>query len=133
MAGVERVTSLSTLRGYRWRELRRDVPAGLALTAVLLPQGMAYARLAGLPAVTGLYTTITCLLAYALVGPSRMLVLGPDSSVSPLIFAALAPLAGAGGDPATAVALAGMLGVMVGALEIVLGFGRFGFVATLLS
>ena len=74
---------------------------------------MAYATLAGLPAVTGLYTTIACLTAYALVGPSRILVLGPDSSVSPLIFAALIPL-GATDDPETAIALAGMLAVLVG-------------------
>lgn len=123
---------MSTLPGYRPTSLRRDLPAGLALTALLVPQGMAYATLAGLPAVTGLYTTITCLVAYALVGPSRILVLGPDSSVSPLIFAAIVPL-GASGDPATAVALAGMLAVIVGLMEIGLGATRFGFVASLLS
>lgn len=124
--------SLSTLPGYRRSSLRRDLPAALALTALLVPQGMAYATLAGLPAVTGLYTTVACLAAYALVGPSRILVLGPDSSVSPLIFAALIPLAGTD-DPATAVALAGMLAVLVGLLEMALGLGRFGFVASLLS
>ncbi len=69
---------------------------------------MAYAELAGLPAVTGLYTTIGCLVGYAIFGPSRVLVLGPDSSVSPLIFAAIMPLAAAD-DPETAIALAGML------------------------
>ena len=124
--------SVSTLPGYRLSGLRRDLPAGLALTALLVPQGMAYATLAGLPAVTGLYTTVACLTAYALVGPSRILVLGPDSSVSPLIFAALVPL-GATDDPGTAIALAGMLAVLVGLMEIALGAGRFGFVASLLS
>ena len=124
--------AISSLRGYRWRELPRDIPIGLALTAVLLPEGMAYARLAGLPAVTGLYASIACLVAYALVGPSRTLILGPDSAVSPLIFAALVPL-GATNDPGRAVALAGMLGILVGLIEVLLGIGRFGFVATLLS
>ena len=132
MRGVGRITSVSTLHGYRWRDLRHDTPAGLALTALLLPQGMAYAQLAGLPAVTGLYTTIACLVAYALVGPSRLLIVGPDSSVSPLVFAALVPLVSTD-DPATAVALAGMLGLLVGGLEVLLGIGRVGFVATLLS
>ena len=106
--------------------------AGVVLAAILVPQGMAYAELAGLPAVTGLYTTIACLVAYAIFGPSRVLVLGPDSSVSPLIFAAIVPLL-AGGDPATAIALAGMLALFVGLIEIGLGLGKLGFVADLLS
>jgi high affinity sulfate transporter 1 len=93
---------------------------------------MAYAQLAGLPAVTGLYTTIACLVGYAVFGPSRVLVLGPDSSISPLILAAITPLL-AGGDPATAIALAGMLAVLVGITEIGLGLGKLGFVADLLS
>ena len=75
----------------------------------------------GCPPVTGLYTTIACLVGYALMGPSRVLVLGPDSSVSPLIFAAIAPLVVAGDDPATAIALAGMLALLVGLIEIGLG------------
>src|SRR4051794_41555456 len=94
---------------------------------------MAYAELAGLPAVNGLYTTIACLVGYALMGPSKILVLGPDSSLGPLIFAAITPLAVAGDDPATAIALAGMLAIMVGLIEIGLGVGKLGFVADLLS
>ncbi|HET9723686.1 MAG TPA: sulfate permease [Actinomycetota bacterium] len=120
------------LRTYRASWLRSDLIAGFVLAAILVPQGMAYAELAGLPAVTGLYTTIACLVGYALMGPSRVLVLGPDSSVSPLIFAAITPLL-AGGDPATAITLAGMLALFVGAIEIGLGIGRLGFVADLLS
>ena len=84
-------------RTYDRSWLRSDVVAGIVLAAILVPQGMAYAELAGLPAVTGLYTTIACLLGYALFGPSRVLVLGPDSSISPLILAAITPLL-AGGD-----------------------------------
>jgi high affinity sulfate transporter 1 len=93
---------------------------------------MAYAELAGLPPVTGLYTTIACLVGYAAFGPSRILVLGPDSSISPLIFAAIIPLVAGGGTP-KAIALAGMLALMVGLIEIGLGIAKLGFVADLLS
>jgi high affinity sulfate transporter 1 len=119
-------------RSYRRTWLRADVVAGLVLAAILVPQGMAYAELAGLPAVTGLYTTIACLVGYAVFGPSRVLVLGPDSSVSPLILAAITPLLIAS-DPGSAIALAGMLAVLVGLIEIGLGVGKLGFVADLLS
>ncbi len=102
------------------------------LAAILVPQGMAYAELAGLPAVTGLYTTVACLVGYAIFGPSRVLVLGPDSSVSPMILAAITPLV-VTNDPTSAVVLAGMLSIMVGLIEIGLGLGRLGFVADLLS
>jgi high affinity sulfate transporter 1 len=130
---VERwIPGVAAARGYRREWLRSDVVAGLVLAAILVPQGMAYAELAGLPAVTGLYTTIACLVGYAIFGPSRVLVLGPDSSVSPLIFAALAPLVVAK-DPGSAIALAGMLALMVGLIEIGLGLGKLGFVADLLS
>jgi high affinity sulfate transporter 1 len=120
------------LRTYRRAWLTPDLVAGVVLAAILVPQGMAYAELAGLPAVTGLYTTIACLVGYALMGPSRVLVLGPDSSVAPLIFAAITPLL-AGGDPATAITLAGMLALLVGAIEIGLGLAKLGIVADLLS
>jgi high affinity sulfate transporter 1 len=104
----------------------------VVLAAILVPQGMAYAELAGLPPVTGLYTTIGCLVGYAIFGPSRILVLGPDSSVSPMIFAALVPLL-VGGDTHRAIALAGMLAVIVALIEIGMGLARLGFVADLLS
>ena len=117
---------------YQRRWLRPDLIAGIVLAAILVPQGMAYAELAGLPPVTGLYATIGCLIGYAMFGPSRILVLGPDSSVSPMIFAAIMPLL-AGGDSSRAIALAGMLALMVGLIEVGLGLGRLGFVADLLS
>ncbi len=132
-AALERwVPGVRALRDYRRPWLRSDVVAGVVLAAILVPQGMAYAELAGLPAVTGLYTTIACLVGYAIFGPSRVLVLGPDSSVSPLIFAAIVPLM-ATNDPQTAIALAGMLALLVGLIEIALGLGKLGFVADLLS
>ena len=127
------VPGLDALRSYQKAWFRPDVVAGVVLAAILVPQGMAYAELAGLPPVTGLYTTIACLIGYALMGPSRVLVLGPDSSVSPLIFAAIAPLVVVTDDPATAIALAGMMAVLVGVILIGLGVGKLGFVADLLS
>jgi len=130
---VRRVPGLRRARGYRRRWLRGDVFAGVVLTTLLVPQGMAYAELAGLPAVTGLYTTVLALLAYAAFGPSRILVLGPDSALGPLIAAAILPLVGADGDPAKAVALAGMLAVLMGALCIGAGLARLGILAELLA
>lgn len=127
------VPGYRVVRTYERGWLRFDLVAGVVLAAILVPQGMAYAELAGLPPVTGLYTTIACLVGYAIFGPSRVLVLGPDSSISPLIFAAITPLLVAGDDPATAIALAGMLAVFVGLIEIGLGLGKLGFVAGLLS
>ena len=131
--GIQRwVPGVRMLHTYQRTWLTRDLIAGVVLAAILIPQGMAYAELAGLPAVTGLYTTIACLVGYALMGPSRVLVLGPDSSVSPLIFAAVVPLA-ANGGPDVTIALASMLALLVGAIEIGLGIARLGFVADLLS
>jgi high affinity sulfate transporter 1 len=127
------VPGIASLRAYERPWLRSDIVAGIVLAAILVPQGMAYAELAGLPPVNGLYTTIACLIGYALMGPSKILVLGPDSSLGPLIFAAITPLVVAGDDPATAVALAGMLAILVGLIEIGLGVGKLGFVADLLS
>jgi high affinity sulfate transporter 1 len=119
--------------GYRRAWLVKDVIAGVVLTTLLVPQGMAYAELAGLPPITGLYTSIMCLLGYAVFGPSRILVLGPDSSLGPMIAATIAPLIAADGDPQRAVALASMLAVMVAVIMTVAGLGRLGFIAQLLS
>ncbi|MCB1261013.1 MAG: STAS domain-containing protein [Acidimicrobiales bacterium] len=126
------VPGLAAARTYEKRWLRSDLVAGLVLAAILIPQGMAYAELAGLPSVTGLYTTVACLVGYAIFGPSRVLVLGPDSSVSPLIFAAITPLLVVD-DPTSAIVLAGMLAVIVGLVEIGMGLGKLGFIADLLS
>jgi high affinity sulfate transporter 1 len=122
---------LETLRRYQGSWLPRDVVAGIVLTALLVPAGMGYAEASGLPAIYGLYATIVPLVAYALVGPSRILVLGPDSSLAPLIAAAILPLAA--GSEAEAVALAGMLAVFSGLLCVLAGLIHFGFIAELLS
>jgi high affinity sulfate transporter 1 len=107
------------------------VVAGLVLTALLVPAGMGYAEASGLPAIYGLYATIVPLVAYAVVGPSRILVLGPDSSLAPLIVATILPLAA--DDPEEAVALAGMLAILSGLLCVLAGLARFGFITDLLS
>lgn len=131
-AGLARLPGIATARSYRREWLRPDITAGLVLTALLIPAGMGYAQAAGLPAYSGLYATIVPLLAYAVVGPSKILVLGPDSSLAPLIAVAVAPLA-VSGDPDSALALAGVLGVLVGVILLVGGCLRLGFVTDLLS
>ena len=133
LARVVRVVVPDSDRLYQRRWLRQDLLAGIVLAALLVPQGMAYAELAGLPPETGLYTSVVALLAYALLGSSRVLVLGPDSALGPLIAAAILPLVGAHHDPSVAVADAGMLALLMGALCIAAGLARFGILAELLS
>jgi high affinity sulfate transporter 1 len=127
------VPGIRTLAGYRRRWLAKDVVAGVVLATLLVPQGMAYAELAGLPPITGLYTSIMCLLGYAVFGPSRILVLGPDSSLGPMIAATIVPLIAAKGDSERAVALASMLAILVSAIMILAAVAKLGFVASLLS
>jgi high affinity sulfate transporter 1 len=125
------VPGLYALRHYEPRWLPSDLAAGLVLTAVLVPVGMAYAEAAGLPAITGLYATIVPLLAYALFGPSRVLVLGPDSSLAPMIAAAVLPLTC--GDPKHAITIGAMLAILAGLFGVAAGALRLGFVTDLLA
>jgi high affinity sulfate transporter 1 len=118
------------LRHYRRAWLGRDIVAGLVLTAMLVPAGMGYAEAAGLPAITGLYATIFPLLAYALFGPSRIMVLGPDSALAALVSAAIL---GANGDPDRAIALGSLLAILTGLLCIVAGIAKAGAITDLLS
>src|SRR5262245_50506179 len=127
------VPGLGAIRSYRREWLAKDIVAGVVLTTLLVPQGMAYAELAGLPPITGLYTSILCLLGYAVFGPSRILVLGPDSSLGPMIAATILPLIAANGDAARAVALASMLALIVGAIMILASVAKLGFIADLIS
>ena len=103
---------LVTLRRYQPRWLPHDIAAGLVLTTMLVPVGIAYAVASGVPGIYGLYATIVPLLAYALFGPSRILVLGPDSSLAAVILGVVLPLSG--GDPQRAIALAGMMAIVSG-------------------
>ena len=127
------VPGLQVISSYRRQWLLKDVIAGVVLTTLLVPQGMAYAELAGLPPITGLYTSILCLLGYAAFGPSRILVLGPDSSLGPMIAATILPLMAAKGDAKRAVALASVLALMVAAIMILAAVGKLGFIADLIS
>lgn len=122
---------LHTLRHYQAAWLRHDLLAGLVLTAVLVPVGIAYAVASGVPAICGLYATIFGLLAYALFGPSRVLVLGPDSSLVALVLGVVLPLSA--GDPQRAMALGAMMALVSGALCVMAGTARLGFVTELLS
>ncbi|MDZ5436080.1 SulP family inorganic anion transporter [Pseudomonas fluorescens] len=122
---------LRTLRHYKMAWLQHDIVAGLVLTTMLVPVGIAYAVASGVPGIYGLYATIVPLLAYALFGPSRILVLGPDSSLAAVILAVILPLSG--GDPQRAVALAGMMAIVSGTVCILAGVARLGFITELLS
>jgi len=132
ISGLARwLPGLRTVREYQRAWLPNDLIAGVVLTALLVPVGMGYAQAAGLPPITGLYATIVPLVAYAIFGPSRVMVLGPDSSLAAVIAAIVLPLAGR--NPARAVALAGMLAILTGVVILVAGIARLGFVTELLS
>lgn len=128
---IDRIPIAAALRDYDAEQARPDVVAGLVLAAMLVPQGMAYAQLTGLPAITGVYTTIAALLAYAVFGPNRRLVLGPDSSLAPVIAAVILPLAA--GDAATAVVLASAMSILAGLICIAAGNLNLGTITELLS
>ncbi len=126
-----RIPGVALARSYRKKDLPRDLTAGVVLATMLVPQGMAYAELTGLPPETGLYTTVAALLAYAAFGTNRVLVLGPDSSLAPIVAAIVLPLAA--GDPATAVVLASALSIITGLICLLAGYARLGVVTELLS
>jgi high affinity sulfate transporter 1 len=122
---------LATLHQYKLNWLPHDIAAGMVLTTMLVPVGIAYAAASGVPGICGLYASITALLAYAFFGPSRVLVLGPDSSLAAVIAGVVLPLSG--GDPARAIALAGTMAIVSGAVCILAGLVRLGFLTELLS
>jgi len=119
------------LRRYEASWLRHDLVAGLVMTAMLVPVGIAYAEASGVPGINGLYATIVPLLAYALFGPSRILVLGPDSALAAVILTVVLPLSA--GEPQRAVALAGMMAIVSGVVCVAAGLARLGFITELLS
>ncbi len=122
---------LGIFRRYQVTWLPHDVVAGLVLATMLVPVGIAYATASGLPGICGLYATITSLLVYALFGPSRILVLGPDSALAALILGVVLPLSS--GDPLRAVSLGGMMAIVAGTVCVLAGIARLGFVTELLS
>ena len=122
---------IGTLRRYEAAWLPHDIFAGLVLATMLVPVGIAYATASGLPGIHGLYATIVPLLAYALFGPSRIIVLGPDSALAAVILGVVTPLSG--GDPVRAATLAAMMALVSGTVLILAGIARLGFVTELLS
>ena len=122
---------LQMLKSYRLDWLPRDLAAGLVLTTMLVPVGIAYAEASGVPGIYGLYATIVPLLAYALFGPSRILVLGPDSALAAVILAVVLPLSG--GDPGRAILIASMMALVSGLFCILAGLLKLGFITELLS
>ena len=122
---------LDTLRHYESSWLRHDLVAGLVMTAMLVPVGIAYAEASGVPGINGLYATIVPLLVYAVFGPSRILVLGPDSALAPVILAVVLPLSA--GEPQRAVAISGMMAMVSGIVCVAAGLARLGFITELLS
>ena len=125
------VPGLKTIETYQVVWLKHDITAGLVLTTMLVPAGIAYAEASGVHGIYGLYATIIPLLAYALFGPSRILVLGPDSSLAAVILAVVLPLSQ--GDPTRAIALASLMAVASGLICILAGLLRMGFITELLS
>src|SRR6516162_203380 len=122
---------IATLGEYRWGWLSHDIVAGVVLITMLVPVGIAYATASGVPGVYGLYATVIPLLAYAVFGPSRILVLGPDSSLAPIILAVV--LAHSGGDPMRAAAIAGAMALVSGLICVLAGLFKLGFITELLS
>lgn len=122
---------LKALAQYQKQWWWSDIAAGLVLTAILVPVGMGYAEASGLPAIYGLYATMVPLIVYALLGPSRIMVLGPDSTLAAVIAALIVPLAA--GQPERLVPLAGALALLSGACSLMIGLARLGLLADLLS
>src|SRR6476659_9193549 len=131
LAWIQWLPGLLILRQYQATWLAHDIVAGIVLVTMLVPVGIAYAVASGVPGIYGLYATIVPLLAYALFGPSRILVLGPDSSLAAVILGVVAPLSG--GDPQRAISLASMMAIVSGVVCIAAGLARLGFVTDLLS
>ena len=122
---------LLALAQYRSAWLPNDIAAGLSVAAIALPVGIAYADLAGVPPIVGMYSAIFPLFAYALFGSSRQLMTGPDAATCILVAATLAPLAGGDAERYTMLLLG--LTLMTGLLYVLAGLGRLGFMANFLS
>jgi high affinity sulfate transporter 1 len=125
------VPGIAALVHYQRTDLRTDCIAGLSVAAVCLPVGIAYAEIAGVPAVYGIYSALLPLLAYALFGSSRQLITGPDAATCLMVAAALGPLAA--GDPQRYMELMISLTLITGVFNIIFGLCRFGFIANFFS
>ena len=121
------VSVLGWLPGYERRWLGRDVAAAVAVWAVLVPEGMAYGTLAGLPPQTGLYAALAPLLMYALLGTCRQITVGPSSAVAVMSAAAVGPFAAR--NPTQFAAYSAALAMMVGIILVLAGIARLGFIS----
>ena len=125
------ILAFGWLRNYKPEDLRADLTAGLIVAIMLVPQGMAYAMLAGLPPVVGLYASTLPLIIYALLGSSRQLAVGPVAMMSLLVFSGVSPLAQPGSEKYISLVL--LLSLMVGVIQFFMGLFRAGFVVNFLS
>jgi len=125
------IPALEWLRNYQREDLKGDLTAGLIVAIMLVPQGMAYAMLAGLPPVVGLYASTLPLIVYVLFGSSRQLAVGPVAMISLLVFAGVSPLAPPGSEKYVSLVL--LLSLMVGVIQFCLGLFRAGFIVNFLS
>ena len=128
---LNRLPAWSWLSQYNPVKLKSDVLAALIVVAMLVPQGMAYAMLAGLPPIMGLYASILPMIIYALLGGSTTLSIGPVAIISMMTFATLNPLFEVGSP--VSIEAATLLALMVGIISLLLGVFRFGFLIQLIS
>lgn len=123
--------ALKWLKTYHPTHFKADVVAALIVLAMLVPQGMAYAMLAGLPPVMGIYASILPMIIYAFTGSSTTLSIGPVAIISMMVFSALQPLFAVGST--AYIEAACLLAIMVGIISLILGLFRFGFLIQLIS
>ncbi|ANK75580.1 MULTISPECIES: SulP family inorganic anion transporter [Ensifer] len=133
MLNLPRLPLLDNLKGYQGSWLRSDISAGVAIAAVGLPSAIAYPAIAGLPPETGLYASITPLVAYALFGPSRQLIVGPDAATMTVLAAVLTTVFASSAGSADRVTAAALLALIVGMLCLIARLVRLGVLATFLS
>ncbi|WP_052201604.1 SulP family inorganic anion transporter [Ensifer sp. ZNC0028] len=133
MLNLPRLPLLDNLKGYQGSWLRNDISAGVAIAAVGLPSAIAYPAIAGLPPETGLYASITPLVAYALFGPSRQLIVGPDAATMTVLAAVLTTVFASSSGDADRVTAAALLALIVGILCLIARLVRLGVLATFLS
>ena len=129
------VPMLQGIRPYQRGWLQRDIVAGITLAALAIPETMGYTKIAGMPVITGLYTILIPIVAFALLGSSRHLVVGADSATAAIMFAGITSLGISGLQPATPqwVALAGLSALLAGGLLWLARVARLGFLADFLS
>src|SRR4051812_10265117 len=133
--GMSTMALLGSIRPYKRTWLSRDVVAGITLAALAIPEVMGYTKIAGTPVITGLYTILIPVLAFALLGSSRHLVVGGDSATAAIMYAGIASMGIAGLQPYTSkwLALAGLSALLAGGFLFLARLARLGFLADFIS